>query len=416
MKRIIPHPSLRASLITALLMPAVAGMAHGMPAPACDEPGVITPDSTGFNFTDKKIVKHTSVKDQNKSGTCWSFSGTGVLEDEVLRHGGPELDLSDMWAVRNCYIDKAKKYIRSGGTVNFSQGGSFADVLYNLENYGAIPEEAYTGLNYGEAKHAHFEMADALTGYLEGILKNSNKHLSTAWLPGFIGILDAYLGPAPESFTYNGKTYTPQSFAKEMGLNADDFINITSYTHHPFYKPCSLELADNWLWSSCQNVPMDELKAVVDNALEKGYTVGWAADVSEGGFKWPKGYAVLPAEKTAADMEGTELSRWVKLSDKERDEAQFDIKGPVKEKTVTQESRQKAFDNLETTDDHGMVIVGYATDQEGNRYYKVKNSWDTNQIYDGYFYVSEPYFLEKTISVMVNKGAVPSSISKKFKG
>lgn len=415
MKRIIPHPSLRASLISALLMPAMAGFAHGMAAPASDDAGIITPDSTGFHFTDQKIVKHTSVKDQNKSGTCWSFSGTGVLEDEVLRQGGPELDLADMWAVRNCYIDKAKKYIRTGGKVNFSQGGSFADVLYNLDNYGAIPEEAYPGLNYGEDKHAHFEMADAMTGYLNGVLQNSNKRLSTAWLPGFIGILDAYLGPAPESFTYNGKTYTPESFAKEMGLNASDFINITSFTHHPFYKECALEIADNWLWSTCQNVPLEELKAVVDNAIDNGFTVGWAADVSEGAFKWPMGYALLPAEKTAADMEGTELSRWVKLSDKDREASQFDIKGPVKERTITQESRQKAFDNQETTDDHGMVIVGYATDQEGNRYYKVKNSWDTNQIYDGYFYVSEPYFLEKTISVMVNKKAIPSAIAKKFK-
>ncbi len=406
----------KTSLLASLLIPAMGVSAHGMPAPAYDEEGPITPDSTGFTFTDVKVIPHTPVKDQNKSGTCWSFSGIGVLEDDVLRKGGPELDLSEMWTVRNCYIDKAKKYIRTSGNVNFAQGGSFADVLYALENYGAIPEEAYAGLNYGEPKHSHYEMADAMKGYLDGVLQNGNKHLSTAWLPGFIGILDAYLGPVPESFTYNGKKYTPESFAKEMGISADDFINITSYTHHPFYQPCALELADNWLWSQCQNVPMDELKAIVDNALDNNYTVGWAADVSEGGFKWAKGYAVLPAEKTAADMEGTELSRWVKLSDKERDAAQYDIKGPVKEKTVTQESRQKAFDNMETTDDHGMVIVGVATDQEGNRYYKVKNSWDTNQIYDGYFYVSEPYFLEKTISVMVNKDAIPSSIAKKLKG
>ena len=386
-----------------------------MEAPACDDPKTEAPDSLGFIFTDIKVLPTTPVKDQNKSGTCWAFSGTSVLEEDVLRKGGPELDLSEMWTVRNCYIDKAKKYIRTGGNVNFAQGGSFADVLYALDNYGAVPEEVYAGLEYGEKKHSHYEMADALKGYLDGILRNGNKRLSTQWLAGFNGILDAYLGKAPESFTYNGKTYTPKSFAKEMGLNGGDFINITSYTHHPFYESFALELADNWLWAESQNVPMDEFKRIVDNALDKGYTVGWAADVSEGGFKWANGVAVLPEEKSEADMDGTELSRWVKLSDKDREKAQFDIKGPAKEKTVTQESRQKAFDNMETTDDHGMVILGIAKDQEGNRYYKVKNSWDTNQIYDGYFYVSEPYFLEKTISVMVNREAVPADIAKKFK-
>lgn len=401
-------------LLSTSLLLGMPLFGHGMAAPA-SEPEIMTPDSTGFTFTDVKIVKHTPVKDQNKSGTCWSFSGTGVLEDDVMRKGGPELDLSEMWTVRNCYIDKAKKYIRTGGKINFAQGGSFADVLYNLDNYGAVPEEVYGGLEYGEKKHSHYELADALTGYLNGILKNGNKRLSDAWLIGFTGILDAYLGKAPESFTYNGKTYTPQEFAKAMGLDASNYINITSYTHHPFYKPFALEVADNWLWSTCQNVPMEELKQIVDNALEKGYTVGWAADVSEGGFKWAKGYAVLPEAKDEADMDGTELSRWVKLSDKDRENARFDIKGPTKEKTVTQETRQKSFDNFETTDDHGMVLVGTATDQEGNRYYKVKNSWDTNQIYDGYFYVSEPYFLEKTLSVMVNKEAVPGDIVKKFK-
>ncbi len=394
-------------------LPAFAASTY-MEAPA-GAPEIVHPDSTGFKFTDIKVNRTTPVKDQNKSGTCWSFSGTSVLEEDVLRKGGPELDLSEMWTVRNCYIDKAKKYVRTHGNVNFAQGGSFADVLYAVENYGAVPEEVYAGLNYGEKKHAHYEMADALKAYLDAIIKNPGKKLTTAWLPGFVGILDAYLGPAPESFTYNGKTYTPQSFAAEMGIKPSDFINITSYTHHPFYESFMLEIPDNWLWSSCQNVPMDELKQIVDNALDNGYTVGWAADVSEGGFKWAKGYAVNPVPKTGEDLQGTELSRWVKLSDKDRADATYDIKGPVKEKKVTQEMRQQTFDNYETTDDHGMVIVGYAKDQEGNRYYKVKNSWDTNQVYDGYLYVSEPFFLEKTLSVMVNKDAIPSKIAKKFK-
>ena len=401
-------------LLALMSLGVLSANATYMEAPAMEDPKIEIPDSTGFFFTDVKIIPTTPVKDQNKSGTCWSFSGTSVLEDEVMRKGGPELDLSEMWTVRNCYIDKAKKYIRTNGKINFAQGGSFADVLYSTKNYGAMPEEAYAGLNYGEKKHSHYEMANALEAYLNAIDKNPNKKLSTAWLPGFVAILDAYLGPAPETFTYNGKTYTPLQFAKEMGIDADDFVNFTSFTHHPFYQPFALEIADNWLWSESMNVPMDDMKKIVDNALENGYTIGWAADVSEGGFKWRKGYAVLPLPVEEGDLEGTELSRWVQLSDKDREDKQFDIKGPVKEKTVTQESRQAAFDNRETTDDHGMTIVGWATDQEGNRYYKVKNSWDTNQLYNGYIYVSEPFFLEKTISVMVNKNAVPKEIAKKI--
>ncbi len=195
----------------------------------------------------------------------------------------------------------------------------------------------------------------------------------------------------------------------------NDYVAITSFTHHPFYKPFVLEVADNWLWAPYMNVPMDEMKAVVDNAIDKGYSVEWAADVSEGGFKWYNGYAVLPKAKTTADMDGTELSRWVKLSDKDRESELFDIKGPVEEMVVTPEIRQEMFDRQETTDDHGMVIVGKAVDQEGNKYYKVKNSWDTNQLYDGYFYVSEPYFLAKTLSILVNKNAIPGDIAKKIK-
>lgn len=402
-------------LILALgVAPAYAVTTH-MEAPACADPEIIVPDSTGFKFTDVKINPTTSVKDQNKSGTCWAFSGTSLLEDEVMRHGGPELDLAEMFTVRNCYIDKAKKYIRMGGTINFAQGGGFADVTESLRDYGVMPEEAYAGLNYGEKKHSHYEMADVLKSYLDAVLRNSKKKISTAWLPGYVGILDAYLGKVPETFTYNGKTYTPKEFAKAMGLDADDFISITSYNHHPFYEPFAVEVADNWRWEKSMNVPVEELQQIIDSALDNGYTIAWAADVSEPGFKWRKGYAVLPAEKSEADMDGTELSRWVQLSDSDREKSMYDIKGPVKEREVTQETRQTGFDNMETTDDHGMTIVGYATDQEGNRYYKVKNSWDTNQLYGGYFYASVSYVLDKTISVMINKNAVPKSIAKKFK-
>ena len=396
-------------LLVVLGLPSLA-FATYKEAPAPD-PEIIVPDSTGFKFTDVKVNPTTSVKDQNKSGTCWSFAATSFLEEDVMRRGGPELDLSEMWAVRNCYIDKAKKYIRSNGVTNFAQGGAASDVLYVADNYGIVPDDVYPGLNYGEEKHVHGELESVLKAYLDAVKKNPNKKLSTAWLPGFIGILDAYLGPAPESFTVNGKTYTPKSYAKELGINGDDFISLTSYSHHPFYESFAVEIPDNWTWAESFNVPMDEMKEAVDNALENGYTVCWSADVSEGGFQWKNGFALLPEKKTGADLEGTELSRWVKLSDRDREAETFKIKGPVKERTVTQESRQKTFDNYETTDDHGMVIVGYATDQEGNRYYKVKNSWDTNQLYDGFLYVSEPYFLEKTLSVLVNKNSLPKSVA-----
>ena len=400
-------------LFALLALPACAFATDRM-APASD-PGVVVPDSTGFKFTDVKVNPTTSVKDQNKSGTCWSFSATSFVEEDVMRRGGPELDLSEMFAVRNCYIDKAKKYMRTNGQNNFAAGGAALDVLYVADNYGVVPEDVYPGLNYGEDKHVHGELDAALKAYLDAIKRNPNRKLSTAWLPGFVGILDAYLGPVPETFTVNGKTYTPQSYAQELGIKGDDFISLTSYTHHPFYENFAIEIPDNWLWGESFNVPMEEMKATVDNALDNGYTVCWSADVSERGFQWRNGFALLPEPKTGADLEGTELSRWVQLSDKDREDATYKIKGPVKEKQVTQESRQRTFDNYETTDDHGMVIVGYATDQEGNRYYKVKNSWDTNQVYNGYLYVSEPYFLEKTLSVLVNKDALPKSLAAKVK-
>lgn len=376
---------------------------------------VVSPDSTGFIFTDIKVNPTTSVKDQNKSGTCWSFSATSFIEEDVMRRGGPELDLSEMYAVRNCYRDKAKKYIRTNGKNNFAAGGAATDILYVADNYGIVPDEVYPGLNYGEDKHVHGELDAVLKAYLDAVLKNPNRKLSTAWLPGFEGILDAYLGEVPETFTVNGKTYTPKSYAQELGIKGDDFISLTSYTHHPFYENFVIEIPDNWTWAESFNVPMEDLKAAVDNALENGYTVCWSADVSEKGFQWKNGFALLPEPKTGADLEGTELARWVQLSDADRANATYKIKGPVKERKVTQESRQKTFDNYETTDDHGMVIVGYAKDQEGNRYYKVKNSWNTSQVYNGYIYVSEPYFLEKTLSVLVNKESLPSGIKSKIK-
>ena len=375
----------------------------------------VNPDSTGFKFTDEIVIKTTPVKDQNKTGTCWSFSTVSFFENEILKATGKEVDLSEMFIVHHCYLDKAIKYVRMDGTINFAEGGNTHDVPYVFKNYGALPEEVYSGLNYGEDKHNHKELITVMRNYMDGVKSIPNKKLSTAWFKGLEGILDAYLGVMPEKFTFEGKEYTPRSYWDSFGINVDNYLKFSSFTHHPFYEKFALEVADNWLWGMCYNVKMNELKEITDYALSKGYSVAWAADVSEGGFQWYNGFAILPKERTQADMEGTELARWVKLSDKDREAEKFEFKGHVPEIEVTQEMRQKMFDSHETSDDHGMVIVGTAHDQEGNRYYKVKNSWDTNQVYDGYFYVSEAYFLAKTIDIMVNKDAVPKSVISKLK-
>ncbi len=399
------------------ILVAAASAALLCPAVNAAEPAdsLATDSVETFVFTDIITIPTTSVKDQNKSGTCWCFAGTSFFEDEIMRKGGDSLDISEMYTVRKCYEDKAERFIRLYGQTNFAAGGSLMDVPYVWKRYGAIPEEIYSGLEYGEEKHVHGELDAALAAYLKAVVAKPNKHLSTAWRKGLKGILDAYFGEVPETFEYNGKTYTPQSYATSLPLEMSDYIPLTSFTHHPYYETFPVEVPDNWLWAQYYNLPLDEFKAVVDNALEKGYSLVWAADVSEGGFKWTDGVALMPKGKKESDMDGTELSRWVKLSDKERANDKFNFKGPVEEIEVTAELRQEMFDNQETTDDHGMEIVGVATDQNGNRYYKVKNSWDTNQIYDGFFYVSEPYFLAKTVDILVHKDAIPREIAKKLK-
>lgn len=393
----------------------VLGLAAvALSASAADD-DVVSPDSTGFKFTDVKVVKCTSVKDQNKSGTCWCFSGNSFFENEILRATGKEIDLSEMYVVRKCYEEKARKFLRMYGSTVFAEGGSLLDVEYVMRHFGAMPEDAYTGLNYGETKHNHKELIKVLRAYIDAIVAVPNKKLSTAWFEGYTGILDAYFGKLPETFTVGNKSYNAQTYAESLKLNLDDYIAFSSFTHHPFYQPFALEVADNWLWGTYENVKLDELQQIVDNAIEKGYSVVWAADVSEKGFKWRKGYAILPKARNEKDLDGTELSRWVQVSDSERERMLTEVNGPVEEITVTQELRQEMFDNQETTDDHGMVIVGKAVDQIGNKYYKVKNSWDTNQLYGGYFYVSMPYFRAKTIGIYLNRAAVPSSILSKLK-
>lgn len=381
--------------------------------------GQTAPDSakcdTAFVFTDIISLPTTSVKDQNKSGTCWCFAGTSYFENEIRRLGGDSLDISEMFTVRKCYEDKADRYVRLYGQTNFAPGGSLLDVPYVWKRYGAVPEEVYRGLNYGEEKHVHGELDAVLAAYVKAVAAKPDKKISTAWKKGLNGVLDAYFGELPQTFEYKGRTYTPQSYAASLPIKLDDYIPLTSFSHHPFYETFAVEVPDNWLWGQYYNVPLDEFQAIVDNALKNGFTLVWAADVSEGGFKWTKGVALMPKDVDQGNMEGTELARWVKLSDKDRQSKRFDFNGPVEEMVVDQELRQAMFDNQETTDDHGMEIVGVAKDQNGNRYYKVKNSWDTNQVYDGFFYVSEPYFRAKTMNILVHRDAIPKEIAKKLK-
>lgn len=367
----------------------------------------------GYKFTIVKQIPGTSVKDQYRSGTCWSFSGIGFIENELIRKGKGTFDLSEMWLVRNCYAGKAEKYVRYQGNFNFGGGGGFFDLFWVMDNFGLVPDQAYPGLNYGEPKHVHGELDALLKAYVDVIVKNPNKKISTAWKNGFNGVLDAYLGAKPEKFTYNGKEYTPQSFAKELGINSEDYISITSYTHHPFYKPFALEIPDNWLGEQSYNLPIDEMMQVIDNAINNGYSIAWGSDVSEKGFQYNKGVAVVPVTDVA-NLNNSEKSKWSELTPKERESQIYKLDQPVTEQTITQQLRQEAFDNQQTTDDHGMVIEGIAKDQNGDQFYLIKNSWSTDGIYKGYFYASKSFVAYKTMNFVVNKNAVPKEILKKL--
>ncbi|HNX88547.1 MAG TPA: C1 family peptidase [Paludibacteraceae bacterium] len=365
-------------------------------------------NDTTFNFTVVKENKITPVKNQANSSTCWSFSGLAFFESELLRLGKPAVDLSEMFVVHHSYSDKADKYLRMNGTSNFAPGGSFYDDVYVWKTYGMIPDSVMNGLNYGETKHNHGEL-DALTGaFMTTMVKNPNKKISSAWKPAFEGILNAYLGKLPTEFTVNGKKYTPVSYANSLGLNMDDYVSITSFTHHPFYTKFAIEIPDNWRWAESYNIPLDEFDRIFDYAVENGYTVAWGSDVSEKGFT-RNGIGLLPETK-AENLNGTDQAKWV---GKQKD-MKYDIKGPMIEEKVTQESRQKGFDNYQTTDDHGMLIYGIAKDQNGTPYYMVKNSWGTDNKYKGTWYVSKPFVMSKTINILVHKDAVPKDIRKKL--
>ena len=374
------------------------------------------PDSVeGYRFTDGKIIRTTPVKNQNRSGTCWCYSTMTRLESEILRAGGPEMHLSEMWIVRHSFMDKAVKYVRLHGELNFAEGGASHDVTEGIKQHGIVPFEVYPGLNYGTDKPDFHELSAVLKAYLDAVIQASggSKTLSTAWKRGFNAILDEYFGPCPETFTYEGKEYTPQSFAESLPIKMDDYVDLSSFTHHPFYEQFIIEVPDNWMWATVWNVPLDELMQTIDSALENGYPVAWGTDVSEKGFSRTKAIGIIP-EADLEGMSGTEAEKWGKLTAREKEAALYKFDKPGKERKIDQQMRQEAFDNYETTDDHGMVIVGTATDQAGNQYFKVQNSWDVLPPYDGFWYFSRPFVEYKTMSIMVNKNAVPKEIRKKL--
>lgn len=367
---------------------------------------------SAYTFSVIKENPVTSVKNQASSGTCWSFSGVGMLESELIRMGKGEFDLSEMYIVRRNYEDKAKKHARLHGNLNFAAGGSFADVIETLDEYGIVPEDTYQGLNYGSQTHNHGELDKVLKGYMDGII--GARGLSPVWFDGFSAILDTYLGPLPETFTYQGNQYTPHTFKEFLGIKQEDYISLTSFTHHPFYKPFAIEVPDNWRWANSYNLPIGELMEVMENAIMNGYTIAWASDVSEAGFS-REGIAVMPDEN-AVENAGSDQAKWLGLSSRERDANLRSRVGSdvLAEKEITQEMRQESFDNYQTTDDHGMQIYGIAKDQNGNKFYMVKNSWGETGPYKGFWYASDPFVRYKTMSIVLHRDAIPASIAVKL--
>lgn len=365
-----------------------------------------------YIFTIKKDIEANEVQSQDRTGTCWSFSALSFVESELMRMGKGTHKLSEMYIVRKAYEDKAENYVRMHGTANFSQGGAFHDIPHVIKKYGIVPQEAYKGLEYGTEKHNHSEMEAALKGILDAVIAKKQGQLTTSWKKAFNAVLDAYLGEVPSEFTYNGATYTPMSFAESLGLNMDDYVVITSFTHHPFYENFVLEVPDNWIWAQAYNVPMNEMMDIMKTSVMNGYSIGWAADVSEKGFSFKNGLAIVPKDVEDLKVKGKDNKHFSNAG-ADKSGSQFD--SPGEELEITQELRQIGFDNYLTTDDHGMHFTGLVEDQEGNEYFIVKNSWGTSyNDCDGYFYASMPYVAYKTMNFMVHKDALPKSLKKKM--
>ena len=394
----------------------IAALAVSLSAFAQTDSTQVKKDSVeGWQFTTVDSVPITRVKDQHRSGTCWAFSTLGFLESEVLRIKGKEVELSPMYVVSKTLIDRATYCVRLYNEPKFAEGGSAYDVIYCMEHYGLVPKSAMPGIRYGwteaDTLPVFSELTAVASGYLSGLKKQ--KKLSPVWREGLHAIYDTYLGPCPTEFEYEGKKYTPESFVKSLGLNAEDYVSITSYTHHPFYERFALEVPDNWRMDQMYNVPMEDMMRIIDNAIANGYTLAWGADVSEIGFT-RKGIGVVPDADHGADLTGSDMQKWVGMTkDKQKEEL---TKKPLPEKAITQQMRQDAFDNWENTDDHGMQIFGTAKDQNGKRYYMVKNSWGTvKSDYKGIWYISEAFMQYKTNDVLVHKNAIPKDILKKLK-
>ena len=352
-----------------------------------------------FKFTPVTNLSTTAVKNQGSSGTCWSYSANSFIESEMLRMGKKPIDIAEMFTVRNMYIDKAENFVRLHGGASYGQGGALHDPIDLLAKYGAMPQDAYVGMLPEQVKNDHTELEKVLTAMLN-VYAKTDKSLTSAWKTAVTNVVDAYLGTVPAKFTFEGKQYTPQAFAKEVvGINPKDYVEITSFTHAPFYEQMVVLVPDNWTYKPSYNVPLNEMIEVIDNALKNGYTVAWATDVSEKGFSWKNGVAYVPAKN---------------FNDMTDDEKKDMFAKPMPELDVTQELRQKAFDNYETTDDHGMQITGLAKDVNGKEYYIVKNSWGLKNDYEGFLYVSKNFVKYKTTSILLNKDGVQKSTRKKL--
>jgi aminopeptidase C len=347
-----------------------------------------------YVFTTVDSVGITPVKDQNQTGTCWSFSSIGLLESELIRLGKGEFDLSEMFVVHKTMEDRATAAVRTHGDVSYAPGGSFYDVIYCYKHYGMVPNDVMPGIKYDSDNHNHNELASVAGAYVGAIAKSNSKRLTNVWHDGLSAIYDTYLGECPKTFTVNGKEYTPRTYADEvLGLNMDDYISLSSFTHHPFYETFIIEVPDNWRWAESYNLPLEELMEVMKYSIKNGYSFAWASDVSEKGFARGEGVAVVPEDDT-------------KLSEA--------LKKPMAEKSITQEMRQIAYDNWETTDDHGMQIFGIAKDQNGKEYFMVKNSWNTDSGRNGMWYASDAFVAYKTINIVLHKDGIPKAIRKKL--
>ncbi len=373
---------------------------------------VLKPES-GYEFTVIKTLDATPVQNQFRTGTCWSFSALAFLESELLRTGKGEHNLSEMYVVNHTYREKADRYVRMHGHTNFSAGGAFADIAHVWKRHGIVPEEVYSGVEYGGEQHNHAELDAILKAYVDAVIENRQKSLTPRWKDGYNAVVDSYLGALPEEFTYRGKRYTPLSYADELGLDMDEYLSITSYTHHPFYESFMLEIPDNWLHLHSYNLPIDELMEVMEAALMAGYTFAWGADVSEKGFAFREGLAILPKDESTIQVKGKDSQHFSDAGAEKKSNA---FEQPVEQLAVSQEMRQEQFDNWQTTDDHGMQITGMVKDQNGDKYFMVKNSWGTeyNEL-GGYFLASEAYVRLKTMNIYLHKEALPKHIAKKVR-